>query len=420
MSHKYLQKKKSHGWIWAIVVFLAIILAAAAAFYYLVIDNIGLEMDLEAGQEPDLTTFMERKWDIPITFEEGFTQPDWSRPGDYLVKLSYCRLTYDAMIHVRDTISPKGETMPITVYAIFPPAAEDFVTYTEDVTDVSIAFGVQPDLTKEGTQQISILLTDEGGNTTELYEDLTLLFDKQAPEITGARESITIYQGDTIAYREGITVTDDQDEEPDFTIDTDGVDLSTPGEYIVTYIASDDFGNTTTVDTKITVLEKRENYVDLDTIHEAVASRVAKIVTDDMTVEEQVRAIYKWIRNNSNYVNHSEKDDYRQTGYLMLTTHRGDCFGYFALAKLMYEELGIPNIDVEKVKNHSGDSLHYWSLVSVDGGETYYHVDCCPRSGDPFNGCLRTDAQLDSYSNKHNHSHNRDKSLYPATPEDPL
>ncbi len=57
------------------------------------------------------------------------------------------------------------------------------------------------------------------------------------------------------------------------------------------------------------------------------------------------------------------------------------CFNYFAVTKLMFERLGIPNIDVKKVKNYEGDSNHYWSLVSVDGGETYYHFDAAPPQG---------------------------------------
>ena len=95
----------------------------------------------------------------------------------------------------------------------------------------------------------------------------------------------------------------------------------------------------------------------------------------------------------------------------------GDCFGYFAVTKLLFERLGIPNIDVRKVKNFDGDSDHFWSLVSVDGGKTYYHFDATPRVGDGDDFCLVTDAFLDAYSDSHKGSHNRDKSLYPATPE---
>ena len=116
------------------------------------------------------------------------------------------------------------------------------------------------------------------------------------------------------------------------------------------------------------------------------------------------------------YSDSSDKSDYLQGAYVMMTERSGDCFNYFALSKLMFERLGIDNIDVRKVKNYEGDADHFWSLVSLDGGETWYHFDCTPRiGGGDF--CLITDAELDAYSVSHKNSHNRDKSLYPATPE---
>lgn len=80
----------------------------------------------------------------------------------------------------------------------------------------------------------------------------------------------------------------------------------------------------------------------------------------------------------------------------------------------------IPNIDVQKVRNSDDDSDHFWSLVSIDGGEHYYHFDATPRSGSGDSFCLVTDAYLNAYSEKHKGSHNRDESLYPATPEETL
>jgi hypothetical protein len=36
----------------------------------------------------------------------------------------------------------------------------------------------------------------------------------------------------------------------------------------------------------------------------------------------------------------------------MLTERQGDCFNYYGLTKVMLDQLGIPNIDVRKVKNY--------------------------------------------------------------------
>ena len=152
----------------------------------------------------------------------------------------------------------------------------------------------------------------------------------------------------------------------------------------------------------------------------AADEKLDEILPEGGSEEDWVRAIYNWARSELHYGNHSDRTDWRQTAYTMLTEGRGDCFGYFAVTKLMFEQLGIPNIDVRKVKNSPKDSDHFWSLVSVDGGETYYHFDATPRMGSGDDFCLVTDAFLDEYSSNHKNSHNRDKSLYPATPEEPF
>ena len=78
----------------------------------------------------------------------------------------------------------------------------------------------------------------------------------------------------------------------------------------------------------------------------------------------------------------------------------------------MFERLGIPTIDVKKVKNFEADSNHYWLLVSIDQGQTYYHFDNVWSR----NLCLVTDKVLNNFSRACNGCFNRDESLYPATP----
>lgn len=236
------------------------------------------------------------------------------------------------------------------------------------------------------------------------------------PPVIDGVEDLTVYQGDSVAYLAGVTVTDPRDPAPSIRVDTDGVDLSRPGVYTVTYFATNAGGQTTQAQATVTVLEKGENYVDLDTIYQAADAKLAQIIRENATVKQQVHDIYAYARLNLTYGGHSDRTDWRQTAYTMLTEGKGDCFGFFAVTKLLFERLGIPNIDVRKVKNSSDDSDHFWSLVSLDGGVTWYHFDSTPRAGDGDDFCLVTDAFLDAYSDAHDGSHNRDRSLYPATP----
>lgn len=241
--------------------------------------------------------------------------------------------------------------------------------------------------------------------------------DTCPPVIEGVKD-ILVYAGDAVSYRSGVTVTDDRDEKPALDVDSSMVDLSTPGSYVVTYLARDEAGNHNSAAATVTVLAAAAEHTELQEIFDAVDAELAAIITEEMTLQQKVRAVYDWAHTSLSYHGHSDRGDYYQAAYEMLTTRQGDCYGYFAVSKLMFERLGIPTIDVEKVKNHEEDSNHYWSLVSIDGGNTYYHFDCTPRLGTPFDFCLITDAELDGYSAEHKFSHNRDTSLYPATPED--
>lgn len=239
--------------------------------------------------------------------------------------------------------------------------------------------------------------------------------DREAPVLSGIHD-FTIYLGETISYMSGITATDETDVNPSITVDNSAVDLSRPGEYQIVYTATDASGNICREKATVTVMEKQEGIVDLDTIYAAADAKLEEIIRDNATRREQIHDIYAWARLNLSYGGHSDRTDWRQTAYLMLTEGKGDCYGFWAVTKLLFERLEIPNIDVQKVKNSADDTDHFWSLLSLDGGDTWYHFDSTPRYGDGDDFCLVTDAFIDAYSDSHEGSHNRDKSLYPETP----
>ena len=235
--------------------------------------------------------------------------------------------------------------------------------------------------------------------------------DLEAPVLSGIHE-LTVYQGNTPSYMDGITATDNRDKAPFIAVDSSSVDLTCPGIYSVTYTATDSSGNTSRQTVTLTVLEM----VELDVIYAAADAKLSQIIRKDSTVKQQVRDIYAWARLQLSYGGHSDRTDWRQTAYEMLTEGVGDCYGYWAVTKLLFERLEITNIDVQKVKNSDEDADHFWSMVSLDGGQTWYHFDATPRMGDGDDFCLVTDDFLDAYSDAHDGSHNRDKERYPLTP----
>lgn len=422
MEHYQGKYNTVHRKRWPLAVFLLLGAAAICAGVILLpplVEKLMLEpvteITIEAGTPvPSPYAFLPEEAGLEISYAGGTGAFDTNVPGDHAVTLSMWKGEFPSTIHVVDTTPPTGEVRNLTSYQTNIPSAQDFVIRAEDLTAVTVELEAAPDPTLDGDQTVVIRLTDTSGNVTRLPAVLTVIVDQEGPAIDGVRD-ITLYQGGTVAYRSGVTVTDNRDDAPELSIDSSAVDLTTPGVYEVVYTASDGAGNVSEARATVTVLEKRESYVELDEIYDRADEILATIVNDTMSDEEKVTAIYQWIRGHCGYSNHSEKDDWRQAAYRMMKSRSGDCFNYFSLCKLMLERLEIPNIDVVKVKNYPSDSMHYWSLVSVDGGETYYHVDTTPRiGGGEF--CLVTDRFMDNYSAAHSNCFNRDKSLYPATP----
>ena len=174
--------------------------------------------------------------------------------------------------------------------------------------------------------------------------------------------------------------------------------------------------------TTVTVAPRNETdtYVDISEINAAADRVLATIIYDGMTTKEQVRAIYNWVHDSCWYVSTADKTDWQQEAYKMLTDHYSDCFGYYAVCRLMFERLGIPNLTIQRTPNTDRPSTHYWSMISLDGGETYYHFDSCPH--DPAFGnldsCFMTDKIVQEYTAIRPGYYYYDASQYPATPEE--
>ena len=247
--------------------------------------------------------------------------------------------------------------------------------------------------------------------------------DTEAPVILGAQD-LTVYTGGTVSYKTGVVVTDNVDVRPFLTIDNSKVDLNKPGVYPVTYIANDAAGNRSSVTIQLTVLARPEGYVDPEVIYAKADAILAQFIRPGMTDREKAEAVYVWTRRSVHLTYGSapagfvhEEADWLQVAYQMLNKDvpKGDCFYFFAVQKLLLQRLNIPTIDCEKI--YDGESHHYWLLVSVDGGNSYYHFDNVWSKS----LCLVTDAELDAFSAAiESHPFNRNPSLYPATPTEKL
>ncbi len=360
------------------------------------------ELTVEAGQKPPgIDSFLLKN--VKGTFITRLADFDYHQPGDHTVAIQVDGEEYTSILHIRDTIPPKAEVQDIEGFAVLPREAEDFVTEIEDATAVTVAFREEPDLLFIGTQQVELVFTDAGGNETVKEAELTLYEDTEPPVIYGATD-ITIYMGDSVAYRKNVTVEDNCLEGLQLTVDTSSVDLKQAGVYPVVYTAVDAAGNTDTVTISLTVIERMYTIEEMYALVDAV---LEKIITPDMSDRDKAWAIYTYIRRNVGYTEYPEKGDWVRAAYEGLAKRQGDCYVYACTSKALLTRAGVKNMDISKIPTRRE---HYWNLVDV--GDGWYHFDTTPRS-DHTVFFLWTDADLMAYSALHYNCHNYDRTLYP-------
>ena len=364
---------------------------------------------VEAGTL-DLQTENFLRKDAEAEFVTDMSQVDTSHVGEQEIQLNVNGKERTSTLSVQDTEAPKGEAETATVNVGGELSPDELVTNIEDNTDVTCSFKGEPDLSGVGTVPVTIVLTDEGGNTTEIESEAEVIEDTEEPVIDGVAP-LEGFIGEPISYKSEITVTDNCDKEVELEVDTSDVDTETEGTYDVIYTATDRAGNTAQAETTITMKEKPQDYVEPEEVYAEADEVLDEITTEDMTLKEKARAIYDWCRNNIGYISTSDKDSLTNGAHQGFTQGQGDCFVFFSTAKALLTEADIPNIDV--VKSDTSHSSHYWSLI--DCGDGWYHFDTTPRSGGGEFFML-TDEELLEYSEAHDNSHIFDQSLYPATP----
>lgn len=341
---------------------------------------------------------------VKAEFVTDITTYDYSVPAEIPVTIKVEENTYDTMLCIVDTIAPVVEVQNVEGYLNVPYKAEDFVVSVEDVTEVIYEFVMEPDTSKEGEQQVTIRVTDAGGNETVKDASISITKDTEAPVINVADE-LYVFIGNSVSYKNGVKVSDNCPQGLDFTVDNSSVNLSVVGTYPVTYTAKDLAGNETSV--TINVIVKEQTYSEAEV--NALADKVlAKIIKAGMTPYEKVEAIYYYTRRNIGYISHSEKGNWVRAAYEGLVDKQGDCYVYACTAKVLLTRAGITNMDIEKIP---AKTRHYWNLVDI--GDGWYHFDTTPRKdGTIF--FMWNEADLMDYSVKNKDSHNYDHSLYPV------
>ncbi|MBR2407868.1 MAG: transglutaminase domain-containing protein [Lachnospiraceae bacterium] len=332
--------------------------------------------------------------------------PDWDTfdsVGTYQLEILEGTERYEVDLVVKDTIAPKLVLKDVSSWIGKKLIPEDYVEAAEDESPVQLSFVSAPDYRKEGEQEVEIVAEDASGNRSTGKCKLVLEKDTIAPVISGV-EQRTVYIGDSVAYKKGITVTDNVDEKPKLEIDTSAVDLKKVGWYEVIYTATDSVGNTVSETMKLRVEEQKYSEASISVM---AAEVLAKIFTEGMTDREKLTAIYNWIHKNIRYYDYSDKNSWTKSAYQGFADHRGDCYTYAATAQALLIEAGIKNMMINRIPD---TYRHYWNLVDI--GEGWYHYDTCPRLV-KHNFDYIGDDELMEYSKKNKYCHHYDRSLFP-------
>ncbi len=398
---------RRQGISWRVRAFFVVLLAAVAAALAVNARPVRATT-MEAGETIQAEMFARQaQGDLELGPEAA--DIDTGVLGTYKVPVVYKGKTYEARLTIVDTVPPTATGRVRTAAFGTALAAEDFVEDIRDATAVTAAWQQEPDVESMEPQTAVVRLTDAGGNHTDVPVQVTLVFDTTAPVIRGVKNMEALL-GESVAYREGVTVTDETDPDPVLTVDNSGVDLDAEGVYTVYYTATDAAGNIATASATLTMRQKPADYVDEQTVYEAAQETYDSIIEDGMTDMEKAFAIYRWVKYYIDYWDESSHDYWTVGAYQAFTRRGGDCYVYFSAAKALLNMAGIENIEVDKV--NTTHSRHYWLLVNL--GDGWYHLDPCPRKGTAAdNSFMLTDAELDAYSRAHDDSNTFDPSLYP-------
>ena len=348
----------------------------------------------------------------------GFDETCVNRPGTYDIPMTDAAgKKYTLKLTVRDRKAPVVTTKHV-YYAkgVSTPNALDFIGSIVEADEYTAYFECElPDMNQIGDYDVVFRVEDASGNRTkELHSILTVIEDYEAPVFKTVPE-LSAYVGEAIAYRRGLVVEDNCGGEVAVTVDSSAVDPNTPGDYTVSYTATDASGN---VSWASTVIHIYENQITEEELNEKIDVIIGQIITPDMDKEAQLRAVYRYVYDHISYTSDSDKSDWIRAAHdALFMTGSGDCFNYFAAAIAFCRRLGIDYREIQRTPG-AADGTHFWIMVNIGSDEEprWYHFDCTHlRASYSHSGCLLTDQQIKAFNRVRAGFYAYDSASYPAT-----
>ncbi|MCI9049872.1 MAG: hypothetical protein HFF36_04745 [Coprobacillus sp.] len=365
---------------------------------------------LEAGDSLEIEKLLKEKTENP-KFVDKIDKKLLSTVGIYTIRVENKYSQYNVNLLVKDTILPKAKVKKLDMWIGDEITSDLFISNIKDISPVKTSFLKAPDLTKEGKQDIIILLKDISGNTTPYKTTLNLKKDTEAPVISTVN-TILSNKGETILYKKNTSVTDNRDKDIELKVDSSQVNYNKPGTYYAIYSAQDRAGNKASKKVKVIILNKNDTSLKNEA-KELAKDFIKMIASDKKTKQEKLKACYDYIRNNMVYngIHKGTIDNYYIDAVDGLKTWKGDCLVSNGVLRVVCEELGVPTIVVERSSQKKTN--HYWFLA--DTGDGWYHYDAFKRKNVII--YRWTDDQLLQWSKSNQRLADFDKSKYPSTPK---
>ena len=359
--------------------------AAAYYLYTSLINNIDREclsqVDIEYGHPITLDCFFT---EVPpnTKFITNVDMIDTGMLATYDIAIDSGGHVLHSILNVVDRTAPVATAVPVKMYSGAAPEPKTLVKDVFDMTDVKCEYNDgEPDLSKGGKFNVGVRLTDTSGNYTVIDVPFSIVKDTQAPTIIGTHDIDVMIGSDSISYREGIVVTDDYCDDPVLEIDNSEVNLGIVGDYPLTFTASDDVGNKTsvTVTVHVIVIDNAEMTSAETQAYVEEAYRMAEEILDDIIYEddtdvEKAMKIFYWVHRNISFMlSTPQYDNWAVAAINTFTKRYSSCYGTWACCKAMLDVCGIENLCVVRERVGEWENWHYWSLVKLNG--EWWHCD---------------------------------------------
>lgn len=338
------------------------------------------EITIEAGSsKPELNMYFKEEPAIPALVSSNlvFEEVNTDLPQTVKFNINMYGKNFPCQLVIKDSIAPTGEGVPQKIFSCEDlPDAMTCIANVNDVTDCTASWKDVPDMNLGGNFIVQAVLSDAAGNETIVGVPFEVTKDGTAPTITGAYDLQT-YIGDTVTYRQRVTVTDDYDENPNLDIDTSAVNLKKAGKYDVVYRATDFSGNVSAVTVKIKVSEKPKGYIEPDVVYAEAKKILDEITEPGMTEEEIALQIIWWCRYNIKFILRTRSYSWTEAAHNAFTNRTGNCYSTASAVKALLDVAGIDNMMIERHPYQT--ATHFWNYVKING--QWYHCDATWRQG---------------------------------------